>query len=114
MRDRASRKREEYDEGREIRRRRDRMADMFRRGRSTQAEPEKETLIPDLHSRYFTADFPYGLSVIQQIGQIAGVSMPNIDELIEWYDGIAIVNDKLMLSDYGITDMETLRAFYLQ
>lgn len=71
-------------------------------------------LIPDLHSRYFTADFPYGLAVIQQIGRIAGVEMPNIDSLIEWYDGIAIINDRLELADYGITDMETLRNFYLQ
>ena len=39
----------------------------------------QDLLIPDLHSRYFTADFPYGLAVIQQIGQIAGVSTPNID-----------------------------------
>lgn len=71
-------------------------------------------LIPDLHSRYFTADFPYGLAVIQQIGRIAGVRLPNIDSLIEWYDGIAIINDRLELSDHGITDMETLRDFYLQ
>ena len=71
-------------------------------------------LIPDLHSRYFTADFPYGLAVIQQIGNIAGVSMPNIDDLIEWYDKIAIVNDKLFLSDYGIFDINDLRAFYLR
>lgn len=71
-------------------------------------------LIPDLHSRYFTADFPYGLSVIQQIGRIAGTETPNIDSLIEWYDEIAIINDKLMLSDYGITDIDELREFYLQ
>lgn len=70
-------------------------------------------LIPDLHSRYFTADFPYGLTVIQQIGQIAGVSMPNIDSLIEWYDNIAIINDKLYLADYGIENMSDLRKFYL-
>lgn len=74
----------------------------------------KGAMIPDLHSRYFTADFPYGLAVIQQIGQIAGVAMPNIDGLIEWYDGIAIINDRIELADYGITDMETLRDFYLQ
>ena len=74
----------------------------------------KDAFIPDLHSRYFTADFPYGLTVIKQIGDIAGVSMPNIDMLLDWYDSIAIINDKLMLADYGITDMESLRAFYLQ
>ena len=73
-----------------------------------------QALIPDLHSRYFTADFPYGLTVIQQIGRLAGVDMPAIDGLIDWYDGIAVVNDKLMLSDYGITDMESLRGFYLR
>ena len=80
----------------------------------TNTDPIEKRLIPDLHSRYFTADFPYGLTVIQQIGRIAGVDMPNIDGLIEWYDGIAVVNDKLILSDYGITDMESLREFYLQ
>lgn len=75
---------------------------------------ELSGLIPDLHSRYFTADFPYGLAVIQQIGKIAGVSTPNIDSLIEWYDNIAIVNDKLHLADYGVTNMDDLNAFYLQ
>ena len=71
-------------------------------------------LIPDLHSRYFTSDFPYGLAVIRQIGDIAGVSMPNIDALIEWYDNIALINDKIYLSDYGIANMDDLRSFYLQ
>jgi len=77
-------------------------------------EEENNTLIPDLHSRYFTADFPYGLSVIQQIGKIAGADIPNIDSLIDWYDEIAIVNDKLIISDFGIIDMDSLREFYLQ
>jgi len=81
--------------------------------RNRRREENTEGLIPDLHSRYFTADFPYGLSVIQQIGKIAGVAMPNIDKLIEWYDNIAIINDKLRLSDYGITDVESLKEFYL-
>ena len=81
-----------------------------RRGRAG----DRPGLIPDLHSRYFTADFPYGLAVIQQIGQIAGVPLPNIDGLIEWYDGIALINDRISLADYGITDMESLRAFYLR
>lgn len=86
------------------------------RGRGDKADKacDKQALIPDLHSRYFTADFPYGLTVIQQIGHIAGVSTPNIDDLLDWYDGIAIINDRLMLSDYGVTDMESLRAFYLR
>ena len=71
-------------------------------------------LVPDLHSRYFTADFPYGLAVIRQIGSIAGVSTPNMDMLAEWYDNIALINDKLYLSDYGISDMDDLKEFYLK
>lgn len=79
------------------------------------SNPEKdEGLVPDLHSRYFTADFSYGLAVIRQIGAIAGVDMPYIDSLIEWYDSIALVNDKIYLSDYGITDLEGLKEFYLK
>jgi len=70
-------------------------------------------LIPDLHSLYFTVDFPYGLTVIQQIGNIAGVSMPNIDMLIKWYDSIAIINDKLILSDYGVSNLKDLEELYL-
>lgn len=80
----------------------------------TECAALKRALIPDLHSRYFTADFPYGLSVIQQIGCIAGVDMQNIESLLEWYDDIAVVNDRLYLSDFGISSMEDLRAFYLK
>lgn len=86
-----------------------------RRGKKQVKElADRGSLIPDLHSRYFTADFPYGLTVIQQIARIAGVQTLYIDSLLDWYDEIAIINDKLMLADYGITDMESLRAFYLR
>ena len=71
-------------------------------------------LVPDLHSRYFTADFPYGLAVIRQIGSIAGVSTPNMDMLSEWYDRIALINDTLHLPDYGISDLDDLKEFYLR
>lgn len=75
---------------------------------------DRSALIPDLHSRYFTADFPYGLTVIYQIGKMAGVDMPNIEGLLDWYEEIAVINDQLNLSDYGINNIEDLRTFYLQ
>jgi len=65
-------------------------------------------------SIYGSVGFSYGLAVIQQIRNIADGSMSNIDDLIEWYDKIAIINDKLFLSDYGIFDINDLRAFYLR
>ena len=69
--------------------------------------------IPDLHSRYFTADFSYGLSIIQQIGQFAGVKTPAIDSVKMWYDSIAVEKDEFRYSDYGITDRQSFDSFYL-
>lgn len=93
---------------------RDRIEKRRARRRSKKNPASASALIPDLHSRYFTADFPYGLTVIHQIGRLAGVSMPNIEDLLDWYDGIAVINDRLLLSDYGINNMDDLREFYLQ
>ncbi len=111
----------EKTEGMSRRERRGFVSDHIRSKIEAKAEMRKSgdrssgpALIPDLHSRYFTADFPYGLTVIKQIGDIAGVDTPNIDNLLEWYDEIAIVNDKLALSDYGVTDKDSLRSFYLR
>ena len=50
--------------------------------------------------------------MIQQIGHLAGVPIPAIDGLTEWYDRIALVNDKLYLSDYGIDSLDDLKEFY--
>lgn len=71
-------------------------------------------LIPDLHSRYFTADFSYGLSIIKQIADFAGVNTPNIDEVSEWYNNIKVVTDEFHYEDYGITDKESFSRFYLR
>lgn len=70
--------------------------------------------IPDLHSRYFTADFSYGLSIIQQIGRFAEVQIPNIDAIMDWYSRIAIENDSFCYNDYGIADKESFLRFYQQ
>ena len=70
--------------------------------------------IPDLHSRYFTADFSYGLTIIWQIAQFAGVKTPNIDATLSWYDGIALEKRHFDFGSYGIVDRATLRRFYLR
>lgn len=69
--------------------------------------------IPDLNSRYFTADFSYGLSIIRQIAELAGVETPCIDEVLKWYEDIAIVKDEFRYSEYGIRSMDDLKGFYL-
>lgn len=41
--------------------------------------------VPDFSSRYFKADFAFGLKSIKDIGGLAGVSTPCIDNSYEWY-----------------------------
>lgn len=45
-----------------------------------------EGWVPDFESRYFTADFPYGLKVIKDIGTVFNVKMPEIDKVWKWYE----------------------------
>lgn len=71
-------------------------------------------MIPDLHSRYFTADFSYGLTIIKQVADFSEVKTPNIDETIEWYNAIAIEKDEFHFKDYGISDKKRFLSFYLK
>ena len=46
--------------------------------------------IPDFESRYFTEDFPYGLTYIWQLAHEKGIPCPNIDKVYEW--GMSKIN----------------------
>ena len=83
------------------------------RGITTPSVEVNGRYIPDLHSRCFTADFSYGLSIIQQIARFAGVETPNIDEVMDWYQKIAVEKNSFRYADYGITDRESFDRFYL-
>lgn len=41
--------------------------------------------VPDFTSRYFVADFSYGLKIVKDIAGVFGVKTPNIDEVWKWY-----------------------------
>lgn len=70
--------------------------------------------IPDFRSRYFTADFPYGLAILVQIADIAGVDVPNMKETLKWYEDITGDVSDFFLRDYGINSKEELYKFYMQ
>ncbi len=61
---------------------------------------------PDFDSRYFTADFSYGLKVIQEISNLFCVPTPNIDRVWNWYKTVSPENAnkafqmKLSMSDF--------------
>ena len=70
--------------------------------------------IPDFNSRYFTADFSYGLSILIQIADLVGVNVPNMKKTLEWYYGIVGKRKEYNFSDYGINNFEKFIEFYLQ
>ncbi len=84
------------------------------RGIKTPTREENGNYIPDLHSRFFVADFSYGLVCIKQIADFAKVSTPNIDHVLDWYRTIALEKAQFRFEDYGITDRDSLDDFYLR
>ena len=68
--------------------------------------------VPDFDSRYFTADFSYGLAIIMQIAGFAGIDAPNMKETLDWYYGLVGKRDEYQFSDYGINSFEEFVEFY--
>ena len=84
------------------------------KGLTTPVVQGGDGVVPDLRSRYFTADFSFGLSIIQQVGRMADVKTPVINTVMDWYRGIALENREFRFKDYGIDSKEVLREFYLR
>lgn len=84
------------------------------KGLATPTIEQNGRLIPDLHSRYFTADFSFGLTIIRQIAGFANVPIPNIDDTMRWYKSIAVEKTEFRFEDYGITDRRSFIDFYLR
>lgn len=69
--------------------------------------------IPDLKSRYFTADFPYGLSILLQIAKLIEIDTPAMFETYQWYEKIATITDEFNLEKYQIRTLNDFKRFYL-
>lgn len=68
--------------------------------------------IPDFNSRYFTADFSYGLAVMIQIAEFVGVDAPHMRESLDWYYGLVGKRDEFEFSDYDINNYGEFIAYY--
>lgn len=68
--------------------------------------------LPDLESRYFKSDFPYGLHILQEIGDLLNVSTPVIDMIWSWYKSICPSIEAFSYSDYGINNYDGFISFY--
>lgn len=82
------------------------------KGLKTPSVRTVEGLIPDLHSRYFTADFSYGLAVIVQIAHFAGADVPNLEKVLDWYNNIRIEKSEFSYEDYGICNTTDFLDLY--
>lgn len=68
--------------------------------------------IPDFKSRYFTADFPFGLALIEQFADAVGVKAKNVRETMKWYRAVTNDGSGLLLSDYGIRTIDDIYSLY--
>lgn len=84
------------------------------KGLATPSVKTDNGLVPDLNSRYFTADFSFGLTIIKQIAVFAGVETPNIDEVLAWYERIKVNDSQFDYERYGIKTFEEYTMFYKQ
>lgn len=71
-------------------------------------------VIPDLNSRYFTADFSYGLAILVQVADMVGLPVPNMEQTLQWYETLAGQPRIFRFSDWGIRNYEDLIRFYQQ
>ena len=82
------------------------------KGLSTPSVKCENGFIPDFSSRYFTADFPYGLAILVQIAEMADVYVPNCKATLEWYWKFGDKNKMFKFSDYKINNFEDFKKFY--
>ncbi len=68
--------------------------------------------IPDFGSRYFTADFPYGLAIIEEFADILSFDAPNIRSTMEWYRKTTGDTNRFSLRQYGIRCLDDIYALY--
>lgn len=70
--------------------------------------------VPDFNSRYFTADFSYGLAILVQIARMVDIPVPNMEQTLQWYQSIAGQPEIFRFSLWGIGSLEDFIAFYSQ
>ncbi len=68
--------------------------------------------VPDFKSRYFTADFPYGLAIIEELAAVLKYDAPNIKDTMDWYRRVTGDTNRLDLSAYGIHGLQDIYDLY--
>ncbi|HPY54050.1 MAG TPA: NAD/NADP octopine/nopaline dehydrogenase family protein [Bacilli bacterium] len=68
--------------------------------------------IPDLKSRYFTADFPLGLDILLSFSSVLNIPTPNLLMVSNWYHKITNTPRSFTLKRFGFNDIDDLKTLY--
>ena len=68
--------------------------------------------LPDLNSRYFTADFPFGLKILIDLASIVDVDTKTMNIIYAWYKELVNPKDYFDIKEYDITTVEDIISFY--
>lgn len=68
--------------------------------------------IPDFDSRYFSADFPYGLAMLVQIGKLTNTKTPQMNTVLDWFKKLCPEVECFDFARHGIKTREDLVKFY--
>ena len=69
-------------------------------------------LLPDFDSRYFTADFMFGLTILIQIADFLEINCPNMKETFNWFLPFFKGGPVFDFKDYGICSKKDFLEFY--
>ena len=73
---------------------------------------ENGKLVPDFSSRYFTADYPYGLDILLSFAELLHIDCPNMKMVSDWYHRVTNTKRTFDLKDFGLTSFEDLAIIY--
>lgn len=82
------------------------------KGLETPKIKAKDGFLPDFGSRYFTADFSYGLAILIEIGNLVGYPVPNMKKIMKWYKRVSKNDKQFRYKDYGIDSFDEFIKFY--
>lgn len=68
--------------------------------------------VPDFNSRYFSADFPYGLAIIEELADVLGFDAVNIKNTMKWYRRVTRDENRFDLAEYGIHNLQDIYDLY--
>ncbi len=79
---------------------------------SPMVEKEPGKFIPDFNSRYFTADFPFGLDIILEFLKLFNLKKESCELVSNWFNKECNPKRRFKFESFGIHSIDDLLEFY--